>query len=96
MEDIFNRIKSCIDCLEEIYYKLPNNTLKDYYALFIAEMARHNYIKISSEFASLLYIDIMNIVSLDLEECLQKIDHFLIEKALNDIDEELGNEEKAS
>ena len=96
MDELFERIYSCEDCLEDVYEGLPSNPLKDYYALFIAAMAQNNYIKLSPQLAADLYVDIMNISLLDTDKALKKINHYLVDKAITELEVEFNNGEKQS
>lgn len=94
MDELFERIISCEDCLEDVYEGLPNNPLKDYYALFIGAMAQNNYIKLTPNFAADLYVDIMNITLLDTDRALKKINHYLVDKAIKKIELEFNDGKK--
>lgn len=92
MENIFNEILKA-EYLEDVFEGLPDTPMKDYYALFIASMAHYNFLKISREFAGLLYVHILNMDMPDIDSIIEKINKFLINKSISQLEDELNAEE---
>ena len=78
--------------LEDVFEGLPDTPMKDYYALFIASMAHYNFLEISKEFAGLLYVYILNMEMPDIDTTIEKINKFLINKSISQMEEELNAE----
>lgn len=91
MENIFNEIMKA-EYLEDVFEGLPDTPMKDYYALFIASMAHYNFLEISKEFAGLLYVYILNMEMPDIDTTIEKINKFLINKSISQMEEELNAE----
>ena len=81
------------DYLEDVFEGLPDTPMKDYYALFIASMAHYNFLTISREFAGLLYVHILNMDMPDIDSTIEKINKFLINKSISQLEDELNAEE---
>ena len=94
MENIFNEIMKA-EYLEDVFEGLPDTPMKDYYALFIASMAHYNFLEISKEFAGLLYVHILNMEIPDIDTTVEKINKFLINKSIGQMEEELNAEEES-
>lgn len=92
MENIFNEILKA-EYLEDVFEGLPDTPMKDYYTLFIASMAHYNFLKISREFAGLLYVHILNMDMPDIDSTIEKINKFLINKSISQLEDELNAEE---
>lgn len=92
MENIFNEILKA-EYLEDVFEGLPDTPMKDYYALFIASMAHYNFLTISREFAGLLYVHILNMNMPDIDSTIEKINKFLINKSISQLEDELNAEE---
>lgn len=90
MEDLFNKIYST-EFLFEVFMGLDEGAIKDYYALFISSMAYYKFIKIDKEFANVLYVNIMNTSLKNTDQMLEKIDEFLINKSIDNMENELNN-----
>jgi hypothetical protein len=70
---------------------LDEGAIKDYYALFISSMAYYKFIKIDKEFANVLYVNIMNTSLKNTDQMLEKIDEFLINKSIDNMENELNS-----
>ncbi|MBO7694403.1 MAG: hypothetical protein J6T10_17455 [Methanobrevibacter sp.] len=90
MEDLFNKIYST-EFLFEVFMGLDEGAIKDYYALFISSMAYYKFIKIDKEFANVLYVNIMNTSLKNTDQMLEKIDEFLINKSIDNMENELNS-----
>ena len=90
MKDLFNKIYST-EFLFEVFMGLDEGAIKDYYALFISSMAYYKFIKIDKEFANVLYVNIMNTSLKNTDQMLEKIDEFLINKSIDNMENELNN-----
>ena len=90
MEDLFNKIYST-EFLFEVFMGLDEGAIKDYYALFISSMAYYKFIKIDKEFANVLYVNIMNTSLKNTDQMLEKINEFLINKSIDNMENELNN-----
>lgn len=90
MENLFNKIYSC-EFLYDVFTRMDEGAIKDYYALFISSMAFYKFIKIDRAFANALYINIMNTSLNDTDTMLEKIDDFLIAKSVDAVINELEN-----
>ena len=90
MEDLFNKIYST-EFLFEVFMGLDEGAIKDYYALFISSMAYYKFIKIDKEFANVLYVNIMNTSLKNTDQMLEKIDEFLINKSIDNMENDLNN-----
>ena len=90
MEDLFNKIYST-EFLFEVFTGLDEGAIKDYYALFISSMSYYKFIKIDKEFANVLYVNIMNTSLKNTDQMLEKIDEFLINKSIDNMENELNN-----
>lgn len=94
MEEILKNIIRCKYNLEAMYDDIYNRTLRDYYALFISSMGYYNYIKISPAFGAKLYLHILNTSIQDPEEYLKKIESFLLENCVDNVEKELIDAER--
>jgi len=90
MEDLFNKIYST-EFLFEVFMGLDEGAIKDYYALFTSSMAYYKFIKIDKEFANVLYVNIMNTSLKNTDQMLEKIDEFLINKSIDNMENELNS-----
>lgn len=79
--------------LPEVLESLENKYMKEYYALFISAMAMYNYITIDQEFAFKLYLIILNSSLNNVNDILENIYSFLINKSINDLEVDLNAEE---
>ena len=89
MEDLFNKIYTT-EFLFEVFSGLDEGAIKDDYALFISSMAYYKFIKIDKEFANALYVNIINTSLKNTDQMLEKIDEFLINKSIDNIEKELN------
>lgn len=89
MEDLFNKIYTT-EFLFEVFTGLDEGAIKDYYALFISSMAYYKFIKIDKELANALYVNIMNTSLNNTDQMLEKIDEFLINKSIDNMENELN------
>ena len=93
MDDLFDKIYTT-EFLTEVFSGLDDGPIKEYYALFISSMAYYKFIKITKEFANLLYITIINSSLKDIDGMLKKIDEFLINKSIDNLEYEINDEKK--
>lgn len=81
MDTIFNNIINATN-LEDILDNIKSNYLQEYYAIFIGELAYWKYITISADLAAKLYIIISNANIKNLDNIIENIDNYLINREL--------------
>lgn len=91
MEELFKTMMETPD-IEMVFDAVGNKALKDYYALFISAMAYYKFIQISPEFASKLYVTVVNSGMTDPNLLLENIYNFLINKSIDNIEKEINEE----